>query len=254
MKKQQKSIEKRGKNFTLIELLVVLAVIAILAALLLPALSKARERAQSAICVGQLKDLGLSMNFYSGDYNDFMPAVWRVADTSDSWPWVLRRNKYVQTAKQYFCPAVARYTTYYESVPNYAATLDLPNNHTPGNAWRFSKISYGYNPIIGSMDYWGGIGSLVKNTSTKNPASKYLIADAFNTVSIRGVIRVNPYYNAYAHFHARHLNACNITWADGHVTAVSKPISELQNNYTSSSNANNRIRYYFYPDYNGDRD
>ncbi len=65
--------DRSWRAFTLIELLVVIAIIAILAALLLPALSKAKDKAKASVCLNNLKQWGLATQLYTTDNDDFLP-------------------------------------------------------------------------------------------------------------------------------------------------------------------------------------
>jgi len=103
-----KSKIKNPKSFTLIELLVVVAIIAVLVAMLLPALSAAREQAKRVLCQANLKELDLVFRFYAADHNDYIatnaaqPGGCRWYDLLASYRETANRSK---GRNIYICPA-----------------------------------------------------------------------------------------------------------------------------------------------------
>ncbi len=81
-------------GFTLVELLVVMAIISILAAMLLPALTKAREQARSVTCRSNLKQIGLGFGMYQADYDEFFPTLNNVGYKNFPSGWGYRWGTY----------------------------------------------------------------------------------------------------------------------------------------------------------------
>ena len=157
---------KKRIGFTLVELLVVIAIIAILAAMLLPGLSKAKEKAKQSACINNLKQIGLAQISYMVDFND---STWVEDATSgvsvfyrgasahplyNGWNscGVLIQNSYITNSKPFQCPSGIQNGGLY----TIDITADTPNvNANSDYVFRINNTFYG--PLKGNKDYKMGM-------------------------------------------------------------------------------------------------
>jgi prepilin-type N-terminal cleavage/methylation domain-containing protein/prepilin-type processing-associated H-X9-DG protein len=114
-----------GRGFTLIELLVVIAIIAILAAMLLPALSRAKQSARRIVCINHLKQLALATVIYVMDNEGYYPS----SNSPDRWPQAIRPG--YQDLRLLVCPDDRSIS----GVATNSASADLAPRSYLFNAW-----------------------------------------------------------------------------------------------------------------------
>lgn len=146
---------KQRTGFTLIELLVVIAVIAILAAMLLPALARGKESASRTRCLSNLKELELALKMYVDDNRNLLPP------RSDLLRWPTKLLELYRSTNLLSCPTDLR-----RGVP--PANIGASNpNYFADNAWR-SYIMNGWNDVF-TAAYYSGIAYSMKEASILNP-------------------------------------------------------------------------------------
>jgi prepilin-type N-terminal cleavage/methylation domain-containing protein/prepilin-type processing-associated H-X9-DG protein len=251
--KTQSSHPASGRGFTLIELLVVIAIIAILAGMLLPALSRAKLKATGAYCTNNQKQLALAWVMYSSDCNDRLVNFLQGKNGTGDVPWryAVAPNPPATLIPAGTSPERRIQLTIEEgyrqgALFNYAPTPNII--HCPGDVRMNLKASRGYTYVslsgVGTLN--GEAPELYKQTALTSPSSRFVWVEEndprgenvgswlLNQASPAKDYVGSSLIDSTANFHG---NASTFNYADGHAE-TRKWLDSVMIKYSASMDQN----------------
>ncbi|MBR6373952.1 MAG: prepilin-type N-terminal cleavage/methylation domain-containing protein [Victivallales bacterium] len=204
---------KRNKTFTLIELLVVIAIIAILAAMLLPALSKAREKSRSISCVNNLKGLMTVSALYADDFDGYLYVG--AAETNIVHPFC-EKTDYVKDKRMLLCPGRAPFTKPGSKTETYGSrgVEDMPTSSPQQKVRQIKLLPTDFSSGSDIYHCW----LIVKNVM--QPSNWFQFGDsAMADGKQHSGIRLTQ-NNKTSYFFMAHSARCNVGFIDGHAGSL----------------------------------
>lgn len=218
---------RRKHGFTLIELLVTIAIIAILAALLLPTLQKAKEKASAITCRSNAKTVAMAVMFYCENFDGYIPlAIGNDVGKPQtaSWAWCLLLTDCLPDGKPLVCPGL-RDAGGYCWKRTYDLTAETVRINTDPMGWQADYGGFAFNPMVVSSSnlYPRARLGQFKRTSEKLMFADSGVKNGYDAAHTPGAgiaLAVAPDWgNTY--FASWHAQTCNMAFYDGHVEGIS---------------------------------